>query len=55
MLIETETGIGPTLRVLRHFTERERFYQIKFQSGQRAPFYWLRVCQPLLSNWYAWH
>lgn len=29
-------GIGPALRVLRHFTERERFYQIKFRSGERA-------------------
>jgi Type II CAAX prenyl endopeptidase Rce1-like len=36
MLIGKETGIGPALRVLRHFTEREPFYQIKFQSGERA-------------------
>ena len=36
MLNGKETGIGPALRVLRHFTEREPFYQIKFQSGERA-------------------
>ena len=36
MLIGKETGIGPALRVLRHFTEREPFYQIKFQSGESA-------------------
>lgn len=36
MLIGKENGIGPALRVLRHFTERERFYQLKFQSGERA-------------------
>jgi membrane protease YdiL (CAAX protease family) len=36
MLIGKETGIGPALRVLRHFTDRERFYQLKFQSGERA-------------------
>src|SRR4030095_1517855 len=36
MLIGKETGIGPALRVLRHFTDREPFYQIKFQSGERA-------------------
>jgi membrane protease YdiL (CAAX protease family) len=31
-----ETGIGPAMRVLRHFTERQRFYQIKFASGEQA-------------------
>ena len=36
MRIGKETGIGPALRVLRHFTDRERFYQLKFQSGERA-------------------
>ena len=36
MLIGRKIGIGPALRVLRHFTEREPFYQIKFQSGERA-------------------
>jgi membrane protease YdiL (CAAX protease family) len=36
MLNGKETGIGPALRVLRHFTEREPFYQIKFQSGESA-------------------
>ena len=36
MLNGKETGIGPALRVLRHFTEREPFYQIKFHSGERA-------------------
>ncbi|MGH7795579.1 MAG: CPBP family glutamic-type intramembrane protease [Candidatus Binatia bacterium] len=31
-----ETGIGPAIRVFRHFTERKRFQQIKFASGERA-------------------
>ena len=29
-------GIGPALRVLRHFIERRRFYQLKFSSGEQA-------------------
>jgi membrane protease YdiL (CAAX protease family) len=36
MLIGKETAIGPALRVFRHFTERQRFHQLKFQSGERA-------------------
>jgi membrane protease YdiL (CAAX protease family) len=36
MLIGKETGIGPVFRVLRHFTDRDRLYQLKFQSGERA-------------------
>lgn len=36
MIIGTETGIGPVLRVLRHFIERQPFYQIKFASGEQA-------------------
>src|SRR6266508_4418532 len=36
MIIGTDTGIGPAIRVLRHFTERQRFYQIKFASGEQA-------------------
>jgi len=36
MIIGKKTGIGPAMRVLRHFTERERFYQIKFASGEQA-------------------
>jgi membrane protease YdiL (CAAX protease family) len=35
-MLGMETGIGPVLRVLRHFTERKRFQQIKFESGERA-------------------
>jgi hypothetical protein len=35
-MIRKKMGIGPALRVLRHFTERERFYPIKFRSGERA-------------------
>jgi membrane protease YdiL (CAAX protease family) len=31
-----KTGIGPALRVLRHFIERRRFYQLKFASGEQA-------------------
>jgi len=31
-----KTGIGPALRVLRHFIERRRFYQLKFPSGEQA-------------------
>lgn len=36
MIIGTETGIGPVLRVLRHFIERQPFCQIKFASGEQA-------------------
>ncbi|HET8670763.1 MAG TPA: hypothetical protein VFM05_09115, partial [Candidatus Saccharimonadales bacterium] len=36
MLIGKETGIGPVFRVLRHFTDHDRLYQLKFQSGERA-------------------
>ena len=36
MIIGNETGIGPAIRVLGHFTERQRFYPIKFESGERA-------------------
>ncbi len=31
-----KTGIGPALRVLRHFIERRRYYQLKFASGEQA-------------------
>ena len=36
MIIGTETGIGPVLRVLRHFIERQPYCQIKFASGEQA-------------------
>ena len=36
MLIGRKIGIGPALRVLHHFIERERFYQLKFASGEQA-------------------
>jgi membrane protease YdiL (CAAX protease family) len=36
MLIGKETGIGPTVRVLHHFIERQRFCQLKFASGEQA-------------------
>ena len=36
MPIGNETGIGPAIRVFRHFIERRRFYQIKFASGEQA-------------------
>ena len=36
MLIGRKIGIGPVLRVLQHFIERERFYQLKFASGEQA-------------------
>ncbi len=36
MITGMETGIGPALRVLRHFIERRRFYQLKFASGEQA-------------------
>jgi membrane protease YdiL (CAAX protease family) len=36
MINGSQTGIGPAIRVLRHFAERQRFYQVKFESGERA-------------------
>lgn len=36
MIIGKETAIGPAIRVLRHFSERQPFYRIKFKSGERA-------------------
>ena len=36
MLIGKKKGIGPAMRVLRHFIERRRFYQLKFASGEQA-------------------
>lgn len=36
MITAMETGIGPAMRVLRHFIERRRFYQLKFASGEQA-------------------
>jgi membrane protease YdiL (CAAX protease family) len=36
MIVGNEIGIGPAIRVLRHFTERRRYYQIKFASGEQA-------------------
>src|SRR5215510_7043460 len=36
MLIGKQIGIGPVLRVLQHFIERQRFYQLKFASGEQA-------------------
>ena len=36
MLIENQTGIGPAIRVFRHFIERRRLYQLKFASGEQA-------------------
>jgi membrane protease YdiL (CAAX protease family) len=36
MIIGKEIGIGPAIRVLRHLTERQRYYQIKFASGEQA-------------------
>jgi membrane protease YdiL (CAAX protease family) len=36
MINGSQTGIGPAVRVFRHFAERQRLYQIKFQSGDRA-------------------
>jgi len=31
-----KTGIGPAMRVLRHFIERRRIYPLKFASGEQA-------------------
>jgi membrane protease YdiL (CAAX protease family) len=31
-----EIGIGPVIRVLRHLSERQRLYPLKFASGERA-------------------
>ena len=36
MPIAKETGIGPAIRVLRHFLDRQRFYQLKFANGEHA-------------------
>lgn len=36
MLTGKKTGIGPAMRVLRHFIERRRFYPLKFASGEQA-------------------
>ena len=36
MITGMETGIGPAMRVLRHFIERRRYYQLKFASGEQA-------------------
>ncbi|HYA30810.1 MAG TPA: type II CAAX endopeptidase family protein [Acidobacteriota bacterium] len=36
MSFAKKTGIGPAIRVLRHFVERRRFYQLKFSSGEQA-------------------
>jgi hypothetical protein len=36
MLMGMETGIFPTIRVFRHFVEGQRYYQLKFASGEQA-------------------
>lgn len=36
MLMGMETGIIPAIRVFRHFVEGQRFYQLKFASGEQA-------------------
>ncbi len=36
MLMGMETGIFPAIRVFRHFVEGQRFYQLKFASGEQA-------------------
>jgi membrane protease YdiL (CAAX protease family) len=36
MIFGNRTGMGPALRVLRHFAEREQLHKIEFQSGERA-------------------
>jgi membrane protease YdiL (CAAX protease family) len=36
MSLGEKTGIGPVIRVLRHFIERRRYYQLKFASGEQA-------------------
>lgn len=36
MNIGKETGLGPALRVLRHYRERRRYYQMTFPNGERA-------------------
>jgi hypothetical protein len=36
MPIGKQIGIGPAVRVFRHFIERRRFYQLKFASGEQA-------------------
>ena len=36
MITAKETSIGPAVKFLRHFAEHQRFYRIKFGSGERA-------------------
>ena len=36
MPIGKQIGIGPAVRVFRHFIERQHFYQLKFASGEQA-------------------
>ena len=36
MSFATKTGIGPAMRVVRHFIERRRFYPLRFASGEQA-------------------
>jgi len=36
MLMGIETGIIPAIRVFRHFVEGQRFFQLKFASGEQA-------------------
>src|SRR5918996_4365992 len=36
MTIRKQIGIGPAMRVLRHLTERQCYYPIKFASGEQA-------------------
>jgi membrane protease YdiL (CAAX protease family) len=35
-MLGKEIGLGPALRVVRHFTEHKRFERIKFASGEQA-------------------
>src|SRR5512139_64855 len=36
MPIAQETAIGPAIRVFRHFIDRQRFFPLKFASGEQA-------------------
>ena len=36
MILGQNIGIGPVIRVIRHFIERRRFCQLKFASGEQA-------------------
>jgi membrane protease YdiL (CAAX protease family) len=36
MMLGKDIGLGPALRVVRHFTERKRVERIKFASGEQA-------------------